>query len=299
MVRYTREFREGYGLEFSTKLYVPVDPRGGAITAIEGLGERNIFFKRRAIFAISGEGKNDAGGGPGYQVQLVSPSIGCIDAKSVVATPLGIFFQSDDCIFLLDTGLGLQPIGRPVKHHTDSLTIADCTVFADLNSAIFVTDGVALVYNFLFGVWSTWANMAAEGVTVADGVLYFKDESTGLWKYDTTTYLDAGVTLVALAVETPWIMPGGPNAWNRVWEVRLLGYSDGARTVRVSIAYDHDPEWIDTELDVNTTNLGAFGPDEHYGSMGSSYEDKALLLRFRGSRTKCSAIRFRIEEVAA
>lgn len=299
LIRYSKEFAESYGPSFSSALYFVCSPEGGDITALAALGDRLVIFKRSAIFATNGLALNDSGAGAGYaDPQLVSPAVGCVDARSVVKTPRGIMFESDDCIFLLDPGLNLSPIGRPVKHLTSTLTIADSCTFPDYNIALFVTDGVALVYNYLFDMWTTWANMVGSSCAVANGVLYIKDATTGIWKYDTTTYLDDGATLVALAAETAWIQPGGTNALNRVWEVRLLGHSNGARTVRVKIAYDHDPYWIDT-LDVNTTDLGAFGPTEHYGTMATDYTDKALLLRFRGSRTKCSAIRFRIEEVAA
>ena len=299
LVRYTKEFSEGNGPACSSSLYLVCSPEGGDIKALEPMGDRLIIFKRNAIFATNGAGFDDMGGGAGYSApQLVSPGVGCIDSRSVVRTPRGVLFQSDDCIYLLDPGLSLSPIGRPVKFHTDSLTIAAACIVPEYSSVLFVTDDLALVYNYLFDAWTTWENFDGQDCAVANGILYYKGEASDLWKYDTATYLDDGVTLVALAAETPWIQPGGVNALNRVWELRVLGYSAAARTVQVRVAYDHDPSWVDT-LTLNTTALGDFGPSQHYGAMAAGNEDQTLLLRFRGSRTKCSAIRLRIEDITS
>jgi hypothetical protein len=299
LVRYSKEFSEGNGPAFSWDMYVVCSPEGGNIKALEPMGDRLVIFKRNAIYATNGAGLDNTGAGVGYAApQLISPGIGCIDARSVIRTPRGILFQSDDCIYLLDPGLSLQPVGRPVKFHTDSLVIASACLVSEYNMVLFITDDLALVYNYLFDAWTTWENFDGQDCAVANGILYYKGEAGDLWKYDTATYLDDAVTMVGLAAETPWIQPGGINALNRVWELRLLGYSSAARTVQVKIAYDHDPSWVDT-LTLNTTDLGDFGPTQHYGTMAAGNEDQALLLRFRGSRTKCSAIRLRIEDIAA
>jgi hypothetical protein len=130
---------------------------------------------------------------------------------------------------------------------------------------------------------------------VADEVLYVKDASAStIYKWDTGTYRDDTTTDITPAVETPWIRPSQPGAFGRLWEVRLLGYSPSIHKLTVKIAYDDTPRWIDT-LTFDSEALSAFDFSEHLGDMDVTTQDHAYLLRFRGSRTKCTSVRFRFE----
>lgn len=300
LIRYTQEFNKEVGVHFDVDLYVPLSPKGGDIVALEPSGDRLIIFKERAVFATSGIGKSVAGDGEGYaQPALIAGGIGCVSQASVVSSPVGVFFEAPSGIHLLSPDLSLEHVGLQVKYHTDSRTIARAVCNPDLSEVVFFTDGVALVYNYLHKQWTTWTNHAATDGTEADGVLYHRDSSGYVWKLDTSTRKDNISTAVAMAVETPWLAPGGPGQWCRIWRVQVHGYSGEARTLTFKVAYDYDPEWVD-EVTLDTSALGQTDVSDEYGfPVSGDYQDKALVLSVPKSRTKCMAIRVRIEDAAA
>lgn len=293
LLEFSKEFIEGEGVFFSG-LRLEVPPRNGDIIAIEAVGERLAIFKRRAIFMTHGEGWDEQGAGGGYQRPFaISEGIGCSNLMSVIKTPIGTFFESDDCMHLLTNDFQVQPIGRDVRRETDEVTIVDAAVLADQNLVIWMTsEGTALLYNWLFNQWMTWTGLDADSCVVADGVLFYKDTSSSRVLYqdaDTNIDHDASVTTT---IETGWITFGDPLVEARVFEIRLLGYANDEATLTIKIAYDFSPVWIDSLTYSPDGNIEEFGPSEQFGAMATiTDEDQALILKIDASKTRCNAIR--------
>jgi len=130
--------------------------------------------------------------------------------------------------------------------------------------------------------------------TISDAVLY-----TGLPAFREDDLV--GSYTAALAVETPWMSLSEAIAgFARVHRLYLDGYTIGDCTLKVSVAYDGEPEWREV-LTFDATALADFGPETFKNALGTgtTYEDLAMQLEVALGRSKCSKIKVRIEESPA
>lgn len=99
---------------FSPLFEVPVG--SGLVTALEVLDGTAYIFTDREVWSVPGEIPSDNGlsGGFGTPRKLAS-DVGCVNAKSVVVTELGVFFESMRGIELLGRGGGVTWVGENVQ----------------------------------------------------------------------------------------------------------------------------------------------------------------------------------------
>lgn len=89
----------------------------GEVVAMKGMGDALYVFTRSAIYAIRGEGNDGTGQGASFTLQPLHEGIGCIEPRSVVLAPVGIFFQSWKGYTWLDRSdqLDYLTAGAPVE----------------------------------------------------------------------------------------------------------------------------------------------------------------------------------------
>lgn len=125
----------------------------------------NYVFGKRAIYAFSGDGPDRQGNGDFSRPRVITTEVGCVDYRSVIATSLGIFFQSDRGIELLPRGGG-NPVfvGAGIQGLLDTFPIVlGAALYADSasrtvrflvsNSNSLVGSAVA-VYDLDIRAWS-------------------------------------------------------------------------------------------------------------------------------------------------
>ena len=316
---YSHQFIPGFAPEYSNDLRVTVPPDGGRILAMISYLDKLFIFKERRIYATHGNGLDGAGNGTGYATPyLITDSIGLkkVDvtgglpnSSSLVRTPIGVMFQSDQGILLLDQGLKLRPIGDRVSYFTDQSTyyISSSNVLPGRNLVIFTAADVlggtdwALVYDYVQDQWSTYSAYECPDAVEAYGVLYMKRSSL-VRVENTGSYVDdPGDVQVPLRIVTGWFSFAQPGGYQRIRDMHVLGQYLTAHSLRVRIGYDFDPVWTDSYVydpELSTTLNAKYADySAHFGSaQDSTYDDKAYLVEVAGSRQKCTAVRFELSD---
>jgi hypothetical protein len=82
----------------------------GEVVALKPMANELIVFTRAGIFAIQGQGNDGVGEGANLQISALHEGTGCIDPRSIVLGPPGIFFQSHKGYYLLNRGKQLDYI---------------------------------------------------------------------------------------------------------------------------------------------------------------------------------------------
>jgi hypothetical protein len=304
LLRYSKPFVRGQGLEHSDALQIQCNSDGGRITALAVLADKLIVFKRDRIYATQGQGKNNLGQGQGYASPwLVSPAYGAVSAQSVALIPDGLIFQGVDGFCLLDQSLQVRRVGDGVRYYTQEagLTITSASVVADRGYVVFTTDtGPALVYSYAFAQWSVFTDHASTDAVVAGGVLCRrKTGAAEAWTEDRGGFGD-GSARVCMAVETGWISPAGLLTWQRIRRAFVVGQFISSSRLIISVAYDFDPTWYATESRDTDAEIGRYFDLTAYyrAALGGDYANRGPVVQVDLPRQKCSAIRFRIEDAA-
>lgn len=267
-----------------------------AITALAPMDEKLIAFAADTFWYVVGEGPALNGQGASYTVAPVQTDVGCTSPRSIVSTPDGLLFLSTRGIYLLTRSLELVWIGRQVKDQLASFpNVTSAVLVASRNEVRFTandaagTAGITLVYNYVEKQWTTWRHTVSGvyGAPIADAVMW-----NGVWTFVTpagvvvqesaATWLD-GSTWVPVTIETAWINAGGPLAFQSVRRFTLEGVSNTNHDLTLSVGFDSSTSYPQTKTFTAGSSVTSIGPFE------------ACWITI-GTRRKCQAIRFKIQD---
>lgn len=227
---YSKKLARTIAPEFNAAQTLDIDR--GEIVAVQGMDDKVIVFASEGIYAIYGEGPNDAGqGGTFTDPQPIVSDTGCV-SREVAAGPFGIVFGGKRGAYLLTRGLEVKFIGQDVE---DTLTRGDwraACVAPDADEVRIATyGGSSLAWNYGTGQWSTWtgegyqrhAATVADGYWVAAGTTQLRYMSPSLYG---DTYAGTG-TSKEMTVRTGWIRLGAIMGFQRVWKVKIFYEKEG------------------------------------------------------------------------
>jgi hypothetical protein len=118
-VWYSLQRGDGEVARFNDALTVPVPREGGDITGLAFLNETLIVFKETAIYALAGDGFDNAGGGSNFgPARLLASDVGAVSHEAIGLTPAGLVFKSNKGWYLLNRGWSASYIGAPVATTT-------------------------------------------------------------------------------------------------------------------------------------------------------------------------------------
>jgi len=288
----------GQALAFSDALAFDVDEAGGGITGLAVMNELLIVFKRRGIYALSGDGPSNLGSGAWARPQMITADTGCDNPRSIVMVPGGLMFQSEKGIYLLTQALGLEYVGADVEaYNADRVTAA--LVVADRNQVLFVTDaGRTLCFDYLFRQWAVWTFGAADACVWKGQYAYAL--ASGQVRAETVGFFKDGGALYAMKLETAWIRPDQLQRRIRVRRAHILGDYHSAHRLQVDIAFDYGPFVYRRTWDPATgLSQVVYGGDAYYGAepVYGGRGDGVYQFRFRLPRQKVSAVKFAFTDI--
>jgi hypothetical protein len=245
---------------FNDALTIQIED-GGPVTGIASLESVLVIFKQNMTFIVPGDMPDDAGGAinRGYVSNTLGTpvrmphGIGCIDHRSVVETPVGVFFQSARTIELLARDMSITPVGLKLD---DSLTSLGKIVSAAHNAKdnevwfVFQATGAEQVawatYNYLTDTWSThalgpWGNLVRTqaAVTMVGNTPHIMaryvapisaNSTTVVFRQSDSTFFDVGPNAtnngrlyVPMSWQTAPIAMNQIQGYQRLKRVRVIG----------------------------------------------------------------------------
>lgn len=293
----SKEKESGLSVEFSNELSIQIDSLGGNITALAGLDDKILIFKKSLIYYIAGQGPDKLGNGSFTIPQLVSSDTGTTNPQSIVLTADGIMFQSPKGIYLVDRQLTVSYIGAPVKDY-ETQTITSAANLPDFNRVHFtMASGDGLVYHTFFKSWTTFSNLPGNASLASQSVWYVAG-SKGVARASTTHYHDWDNEAIISTIKTAWISVAGLEGFQRVYSILLLGDNEvNVDRLKMNVYYDFrkfqgEQLSIQPALDIGTygSGSGTYGSEGPYGGEN----DGTAQFVARPRQQKCSSIQIEI-----
>ena len=262
------------------------------------LEDKAVFFSATGIQYVVGIGPDANGGANDFQGPFkIQTDVGCTSARGIVSMPSGIMFPSSRGIYTLTRNLELQWTGRAVKDVLAAFPVVTSAVLVAKRNQVRFTcnesdgsNGAVLIYDYVFGQWSTakYTHGATYGVAIVDACMHDGDwhflVSDGtVYRESSASYLDAGATWVPLTLETAWISAAGPLEFHSVRRMELTGISNTNHDLTISVGFDDDTNYPQTVTYLAGTPVTAVGPLEE-------------CVTTIGTRRKCMRIRFKIQD---
>jgi hypothetical protein len=265
---YSSQPIDGEGQWFSPVFTVPLDD---IVTGLEVMDGTLFAFTRRHIFAVTGDPPADNGssGGLGTPRRIASQD-GCIDSNSIRATTLGIVFQSQRGIELLNRGAAVDYWGSQVRVTLANYPVVQSVVVDRQNALIRISLGQSrssgvvsgatgrdVVYDTTTGGWvsvdrrfGSGADQPAQDACVVffngayryawlatDGTLYVERDAS-----DPSAYLD-GSQWIARAAETAKFKVSGIQGRQLFGRALMLERYTTDHDASVALSYNYEASY--------------------------------------------------------
>jgi hypothetical protein len=275
-----------------------IDPRGGNITALSTIDDKLLVFKQNHIFFVVGQGPTNTDQNNDLSDSiLVTTDCGCIDQRSIVATPVGLLFQSRKGIYLIDRSLAVQYIGAPVEAYNGQI-ITSSVLVADTNQVRFTLgSGVSLVYDYLVGQWGVFTNQNAKDSTIWQNTQILLRTNGTIWRETPGVYTDAGQP-IRLKLTTSWFSFANMQGFQRVRRAQVLGAWKSAHQLKVTVYNDFNDtamqEMVITPATPDVYGDGVYGAEAVYGGEFQLYQWRVDL-----AKQKTQSVKFTLEDLPA
>ncbi len=295
----SKKYVIGEGMQFSNFLNLNAEDnqnrRADKLIASIGMDNKLIVFKRNTVLAIFGDGP-DATGANGLfsEPELVTTDVGCTNPRSIVATGDGIYFQSQKGIFLLTRKLETVYKGAPAEGF-NGLDISGAVLMEDINQIRWTTfDGVTIVYDYYYDQWKTFSNYQALACFIHKGKMTIL-QSDGSLQSENDNFDDDG-SFIKQKLTTGWLKIGGPQEFQRVYRLYILGEWKSKHTLKVNVYYDYRTYPEQTfEIDATSSDFElAYKPDQSDVETGDVIGPYQFNLHLE--RQKCQAVKVSIED---
>lgn len=236
VVWYTKQQFPGAALAWNGTLVIVFDTEVTAMVSQDG---NLIVFSASRTYTVVGRPADNTGASTGYDPpQLLSGHIGCSNRRSVVSTPVGVFFQSVRGIELLPRG-GVAPefIGDLVRDTLEDFPIITAAIhnpataevlFACCDSETTGGHSRVLAFDYENKVWfvrnyqgKPISDMVIDGDDVVFGV-YDSAAGLTLWKED-AGFDDANGGYVGTTWELGDIRHAKASGLQSFWSATILG----------------------------------------------------------------------------
>lgn len=308
----SKPLTDGYGIGFFPDYYREVSQEGGPITAIARMDGKLFAFKQRGCLVAAGDGPDITGQADNLgEFYKLSSSVGADNPASVLVCDLGIVAYGRNGFWLIGRDMQAQFIGAGVEDWRVTPPNLRCygMIYNSDSGEIHCAmgDQGEWVYNVQFGAWSKNPTVLAYDIAfptqstgdthsahyictdpdetdTLPGVYRWGQGYAGVDVFEDELRATAAENLYSMEVETGWLHLAGLQAFQRIYEGRILGRAVSTATIKVYISYDY----VDTVVDTFTITSA--------NATGSSSQ---MQFKFQPSRQKCQAMKIRIEDVIA
>lgn len=232
----------------------------GPMKCIAPMDDKLIIFKKNTIFYINGTGPDNTGASNNYSPApiFITAAVGCSNQSSITLIPQGLMFQSDKGWWLLGRDLSVSFIGKEIEAYNTATTLSASSI-PGTNEVRFTinSSNQMLVYDYFAGQWDQYAGVSAISGTVCNNKHSLLFASGSVSQELVGSYVDSGVP-VTMGFKTGWINLAGLQGYVRAYRMYLLGKFYTPHTYTVGIAYDYNPQVVQTAL-INPTNTVGSG----------------------------------------
>lgn len=311
-IGYSKQVIPGLPVEFVPEFVQNINENGGDITAHIEMDTYFIIFKNKLIFAMSGEGPSSNGSNNDFtEPQLIPSPVGCDNPNTVILTPQGVIFHSDQGFWLLERSLGVGYIGAAVEDF-NNLTFTGAQQIPNTTQIRFTSkEGTSLVYDYFEGEWFVFTNQAAVDCCLFQNKMMFLQSDGQAMQEQSPTFVNGvefipgGFTdngeYIKMKLITAWFSLAQMQGWQRVRELVILGDYKTPHSLTVQVAYNFIPVFVQRDIIPAGQILQpqAYGEGSPYGSPDDIPEGGPFpLYQFRVfmNQQKVQSIQFSIED---
>lgn len=301
---YSKPILPGEPVEMSDLFTVFVNPTltgqgsTGVCTAGAGMDDKIIFFKRNAIYYMTGNGPDAVGNNNDYSEPVaVNSTVGCTNQRSIVFIPQGLMFQSDKGIWLLGRDLSTKYIGAPVEGYNNETVLSAINIPGTNQVRFTMSGGKTLMYDYYYDQWGTFTNIPALASTLYQDLHTFVNSRGELFQETPGKYVD-GSAPVLMSFTTNWVKLTGLQGYQRFYYFYMLGTYLSQHRLSMEIAYDYNNTPLQQEI-ITPDNVSSNWGDEALWGSSETWggSDNVEQWRIHAIKQTCQAFKIHCREL--
>jgi hypothetical protein len=251
VVGYTLQLFPNQSLAWNASLVIKFDEPIHALASQDG---NLLAFADNTIYTVSGRPADNTGRSTGYDPPiLLSGHLGTTDRRSVMPSPVGVWFRSQRGLEVLPRGGGnAMWLGERVRDTLDAYPIitgalhnpaASEVLFSLVTAETVGATGVVIAYDYDSDVWFVRdyqtrpiSDMTLDGDDVVFGI-YNSAAGLTLWRED-DGFDDANLAFVSTTLETGDIRIAKASGLQSLWRSTILGECTGRVLLTISDSAD-------------------------------------------------------------
>lgn len=269
------------------------------LSAITIMDDKLIIFKGNSIYYLNGTGPDSTGANSQYSDPIfITGTVGCLGPSSITYNPMGVIFQSNKGIWILDRNLGTNYFGAPVERYTENALITSAKLIPNTNQSRFsLNSGTMLMYDYFYGQWGTFVGIPNISTCVYNNLHTFLDQYGRICQETPNTYLDV-LNPVLMSFTTSWFALAGIQGFERAYFLFLLGKYYSPHKLNVELAYDFNSGYTQSTVITPDNYATVYGTDPFYGSSefwgGPTQVEKWRIML---EKQKCDTVQIKISEI--
>ena len=269
-VYYSNKYIAGEIPSFSNLLFIQLANSASRyrdkLTGCSSLGDKLIIFRENSIYWTAGDGANLLGVNSSFtEPEVLGQDIGCTNPKSIILTPVGVMFQSEKGIYLIDAGLSLNYVGAAVEQYNSEDVIDSCMI-TKRNIVLMLTSSRILCFDYLLQRWSVDSVSGLSSLAIWNNKIVAL-KTSGAVSIESTLYTDNFGEMTPPSVQmklvTGWMKLTGIQDYGRTWRVLVLGRWKSNHTLTVKAYYDYDDSTVETYLITASSTPGLYQYNIH------------------------------------
>lgn len=277
---FSKESRDGFIPQFSDLLTLNVGRQYGALVGTAALDDKLLVFKEFCVMVIVGDGPSENLVGGWSSPAVICQGMGCTSARSITETPQGVFFESQEGIYIVDKGMNVNFVGRPL-YKSEGTIIS--SAYNPVNNCVYFLSTTKLwAFYITTGAWYEWTVTNPIDIIYESGTLYLitttkiLKQTAGTWQDDASNYQQL--------IKLGQFQFAGIQGYQRVYKILATGRSlaDEAGTVTVKNYFDANTTATDTQTIAQTALVSG----------------NKMSLEIRPSKQKCETMQVEISHTA-
>lgn len=207
-----------------------------SINGLKTMDSRLLIFKPDMVLAVAGPGPDLFSKGAYRPAQELPYKNGLRDQRSLVLTPMGLFYRSLEGTYLIDRGLNLTYIGSAIESD-NALNVREAAVMDAESLVVFFTQAKTFAFDYVNKVWHTYTGQGYNAATNFGGVMHY---AKGTSTFVAANVFTEGGTAYNLRFRTAWLNLAGITGFQRVWRATIQANNLGAYSLTLLIRYDYE-----------------------------------------------------------
>jgi len=329
LVLASRPLEQGFscGFPLIAPFQILIQDQSEKITGIEKMPDFFLCFSQSNVYAVFGDGPNEAGIGAFTGPKNIGPNQGMVEGTPHLSTSLGVFYISERGLYLVTSNTQIGYLGASIEDAFIENSVTAASPFPRIPVKSIILDdesneirllmeknSAVLIYNTYFNTWYEWeiatgntTNQKLVDHKIINGSYLVLQENGSILRSDNLDvsaigYVDnyinaagsAASSFITMEVQLHGISANGIQGAQRVYRAQVLGDFKSSHNLSMTVFNDFSSSAAETHTVGVSSDTGPYLFRAHLSNQKSRSMSLKLTLTGNGEAAILRGVGFEV-----